>query len=447
MPAKILVGTQWGDEGKGKVADNKTGTVDAVVRYQGGNNTGKTVVNEYGKTVLHTVPSGIFRGKICVIERGVVIHPPSLVAEMDDLIGRGVSLDTLKISPFAHLVMPWHIVKDRGNENGQGTRIGTTGRGIGPCYQEKMGRKHAIRVAHLLDGGAFLTKLEEVYKAKQAKLKHFEGFPSFEEVKDSYLAGRERILPYIADTFKITRDLLARRKMLMLEGAQAILLDVDYGTYEFVTSSNTGSAAAVLYTGIPYGEIVSIIGVLKAYDTRVGFGPFPTEYGGNISEKWCNDPSNIRVTEELRFPEVSSASYDEFLRGMALRRFGNEYGASTGRPRRCGRLDLPLLRYSVDVLHATELALTKLDVLGMMERIEVCVGYEGVSEVGAFEFLDLHKQKPIYEEIDGWGPLGKMESREDLPPGAQKVIDMIEKYTDTPVTFISTGPERNQFVL
>lgn len=418
MPAEIIVGTQWGDEGKGKIDDAKSKSVDAGVRYQGGNNTGRTVVNEYGETAMHLVPVSIFYGKISIIERGVAIHPPSLVEEMEALEKLGLSLETLKISPFAHLVMPWHIVKDRGKESSaksEGTKIGTTGRGIGPCYQDKMGRAQAIRVADLLDLEHFLNKLSEIYHSKSAKLRHYDEFSPLEEIKDSYLRARDRILPLIADTGRIILDLLRQRKMILLGGAQAYLLDVDHGTYPFVTSSSTGSTAELMYTGIHPREVSAIHGVVKAYNTRVGEGPFPTEIKGEEGER--------------------------------LRKLGKEYGTTTGRPRRCGWLDLPLLRYSIHGLHATDIALTKLDVLGQMKRIKICVGYRGLSEIGAFEFLNLGSQIPVYEEFEGgWGELRGIERREDLPRPAQKIIEMIEEFTGVPIPFISTGAERGQYI-
>lgn len=414
MPAKILVGTQWGDEGKGKIAHVESADADATIRYQGGNNTGRTVQDEHWKLVLHTIPTGIIHNKIAIIERGLVIHPPSLVVEMDALKELGIGLDTLKISPFAHIVGPWHILKDQGSEaGGDGTRIGTTGQGIGPCYQDKMGRKFAIRVSDLIDKAHFLEKLGNVYRAKSEKLRHYGGLSPFEEVRDSYLAARERIVPYIADTGKIIQELLGKRKNILLEGAQAYLLDVDHGTYPYVTSSSTGSVAGLMYTGVPFDEVVSILGVVKAYVTRVGRGPFPTKLIGKEQE--------------------------------TLRSLGNEYGSTTGRPRDCGWLDLPLLRYAVNGLHATELALTKLDVLGHMRRIKVCTGYEDVSDVGAFEFLDLESQVPIYEEIDV-EPLGEADRIFDLPAWAQRVIALIEEHTEIPVAFVSNGPERNQYL-
>lgn len=416
MPVIISAGAQWGDEGKGKVADVDSANADVVVRYQGGNNTGRTVVNEYGKEVLHIVPTGIFREKICIIEKGVALHPPSFIAEIESLRRRGVPLDNLKISYFAHLVMPWHIVKDRGKERSgrEGKKIGTTGQGIGPCYQDKMGRSQAIRVADMLDARHFAEKIQEIYHQKSAKLSHYGELPPIDEVMYAYMEARELIVPFVTDTWKIIKDFLRRRLYILLEGAQAILLDVDHGTYPHVTSSSTGSTAALMYTGISPDEVEVIKGVAKAYVTRVGEGPFPTEIHGG--------------------------------EGDLLREEGHEYGSTTGRPRRCGWLDLPLLRYATEVLHATELALTKLDVVGKMHRIKVCTGYRGVSEIGAIEFLNLESQEPEYIEMEGWGELGNPECRDDLPENARRIINMVEDYTGIPVTFISTGPERSQYV-
>lgn len=449
MPGIVVVGAQWGDEGKGKIVDVITPSVQIVVRYQGGNNTGHTVVNERGKFVLHTVPVGVFHEKTSIIERGVVVHPSSLVAEIDELENRGISVDKLlKINPFAHLVMPWHILKDLGTEaSGTELKIGTTGKGIGPCYQEKMGRRHAIRVADLLNKSHFAARLEEVYNLKRRKLAHYTELPSLEEIRAEYLWARERILPFIADTGKIIRSILDKDGKVLFEGAQAFRLDVDHGTYPYTTSSNTTAAAAVMYTGIHPREVRMILGVVKALETRVGKGPFPTEFGGRESEIWCNDPLTTKEREDRNYPDVSTDEPNEFKRGIAMRRLANEYGATTGRARRCGRLDLPLLRYSLQELNADEIALTKLDLMGLCSEVQICTAYQGVgSDIDIFDYEKLGEQMPLYSEMESWGELNNVACRRDLPERAQEVLGLIERFTGRPITFVSTGPEPNQII-
>lgn len=451
MPAIAVIGMRWGDEGKGKVVDALSEKTDAGIRYQGGNNAGHTVVDEYGKKVLHSIPVSIIHGKLGIMSWGMAIDPLSLVMEMDELIKQGVDLNNLKISPLIHLVMPWHITEDRyKHKEGsmqRNTRIGTTGMGIGPCYQDKAGRSEALRMADLLDLNRFVTKLEKIYMSKSAKLKHYPGFPPLEEIRKKYIEAREMILPYLADTQKIVQNLLEKGASILLEGAQGQLLDIDTGTYPYVTSSSTISAAASLYTGIPMRDIVSILGVIKAYDTRVGYGPFPTELGGVISEEWCNDPDVTKELEEKLYPDVSLLEKDEFLQGVALRRIGKEYGAVTKRPRRCGFLDLPLLKYSNKFIHATHLALTKIDVLTKAKRVKVCTAYRGIgSEINVFDFLKLRTQRPEFEEMDGWEAIGNVKSRQDLPAETQRFIEKIERFIGIPINFISTGPERHQYI-
>src|SRR3989338_1017332 len=365
MAVTIVVGTQWGDEGKGKIVDMLAQEADVVVRFNGGNNAGHTIIDpERGKFALHLVPAGIFNpNTLCLIGRGVVVHPPTLLEEMRELESKGVSLKNLKISPFAHLIMPWHLVEDAAGE--KGLKIGTTLRGIGPCYQDKAGRWRAIQVGDMLVQKHFLEALEKIYALKKKELSakygnpkasgaraSQSGLPSLEKIKKQYLEAREIIFKHIDDTDKIIKQALARKKHVLLEGAQGALLDIDYGTYPFVTSSNTTSIAACFLTGINPKEVTRIIGLVKAYPTRVGTGPFPTKLPQKEDEK--------------------------------LRQFGKEFGATTGRPRMCGWMDLPLLKYAADVNHLTEIALTKMDILGLMPEIKVCVSYKGVgSEIGA----------------------------------------------------------------
>jgi len=428
MAVTIVVGTQWGDEGKGKIVDMLAQEADVVVRFNGGNNAGHTIIDpERGKFALHLVPAGIFNpNTLCLVGRGVVVHPPTLLEEMKELESKGVSLKNLKISPFAHLIMPWHLVEDAAGE--KGLKIGTTLRGIGPCYQDKAGRWRAIQVGDMLVQKHFLEALEKIYALKKKELSakygnpkasgtrtSQSGLPSLEKIKKQYLEVREIIFKHIDDTDKIIKQALARKKHVLLEGAQGALLDIDYGTYPFVTSSNTTSIAACFLTGINPKEVTRIIGLVKAYPTRVGTGPFPTKLPQKEDEK--------------------------------LRQFGKEFGATTGRPRMCGWLDLPLLKYAADVNHLTEIALTKMDILGLMPEIKVCVGYKGVgSEIGARDFFNLSKMKPVYKTFSGWGNLEGCRFKDELPKEALRYILTIEKFVKVPIRYISIGAERKDII-
>ena len=421
MPATIVVGLQWGDEGKGKIVDMLANSgFHAVVRFGGGNNAGHTIHNEHGRFALHLVPAGIFNpDTLNIIERGVVVHPTSLIKEMDELLEKNVSLSKLKISPFAHMVMPWHIAEDRGREiagttsSGSLTHIGTTLRGIGPCYQDKAGRWQAFRVGDLINRQTFLEKLEKVYISKALALQaaHGVALPSLEDVKREYLEASERIVPHIADTSSLIRKALYYGKNVLCEGAQGTLLDVDFGSYPYVTSSNTTSIAACMLTGINPSDVSRIIGVAKAYVTRVGAGPFPTRMD--------------RETEEQ------------------IREFGKEYGATTGRPRLCGWLDLPLLHYACDINHITEIALTKMDVLGFLDPVKICTHYKE----GTVDMFSLSDMTPVLgSEIHGWGALGECRERSKLPDTARQYIERIEAATATRVRTISIGQERNETI-
>ena len=428
MAVTIVVGTQWGDEGKGKIVDMLAQEADVVVRFNGGNNAGHTIIDpERGKFALHLVPAGIFNpNTLCLVGRGVVVHPPTLLEEMKELESKGVSLKNLKISPFAHLIMPWHLVEDAAGE--KGLKIGTTLRGIGPCYQDKAGRWRAIQVGDMLVQKHFLEALEKIYALKKKELSakygnpkasgaraSQSGLPSLEKIKKQYLEAREIIFKHIDDTDKIVKQALARKKHVLLEGAQGALLDIDYGTYPFVTSSNTTSIAACFLTGINPKEVTRIIGLVKAYPTRVGTGPFPTKL-------------NVKDDEKLR-------------------ELGKEFGATTGRPRMCGWLDLPLLKYAAEVNHLTEIALTKMDILGLMPEIKICVGYKGVgAEVGAREFFNLSKMKPVYKTFSGWGNLEGCRFKDELPKEALRYISAIEKFVKVPIRYISIGAERKDII-
>lgn len=421
MSVTIVVGAQWGDEGKGKIVDVLAQSADMVVRYNGGNNAGHSIMNEFGDFVLHLIPAGIFNPETyCVIERGVVIHLPSLVDEMTALQERGISLKRLAISPDSHLVMPWHIAEDHSSESNWS--IGTTLRGIGPCYRDKVGRWQALRAGDLLDKTDFLKKLDAIYTQKQHELiarfpSNKNELPIFGDMCQWYSHAIEKIVPYIRDTSVLIRQSIARKKQILLEGAQGTLLDVDYGTYPYVTSSNTTSMAACLLTGISPRDVERIIGVAKAYITRVGKGPFPTEIKGKLEHDF-------------------------------LREAGREYGATTGRPRRCGWLDIPLLRYAAEVNHLTEIALTKLDILGMLGHIKVCTAYQNTEPLlGSMDIRTLQNKKLKYQDTyDGWGDLHGIQFRDELPMQAGVYIKAIEEYVGVPVRYISIGGKRKEII-
>ncbi|HEV7965486.1 MAG TPA: adenylosuccinate synthase, partial [Actinoplanes sp.] len=377
MPAIVLIGAQWGDEGKGKVTDLLGERVDYVVRYQGGNNAGHTVITPDGqKYALHLLPSGVLTpGCIPVIGNGVVVDPKVLITELDGLAARGVDASKLLISTDAHLIMPHHRALDRVVERYLGSsRIGTTGRGIGPAYGDKVGRM-GIRVQDLLDPGIFRKKLELVLREKNQILFKVYNRKAIDvdAVVDEYLGYAERLRPFIADTRLVLGKALEAGRTVLLEGAQATLLDVDHGTYPFVTSSNPTAGGACVGSGIPPTRISQVIGVIKAYTTRVGSGPFPTEL------------------------------FDE--NGQHLLKIGGEYGTTTGRERRCGWFDAVVGRYAARVNGITDFVVTKLDVLSGLDRVPICVAYEidgeRVDEMPMTQTA-FHHAKPIYEELPGW---------------------------------------------
>jgi adenylosuccinate synthase len=423
MPAIVLIGAQWGDEGKGKVTDLLGERVDYVVRYQGGNNAGHTVILPDGrKFALHLMPSGVLTAACTpVIGNGVVIDPKVLLAEMDGLAERGVSYERLLISADAHLIMPHHRALDRVVERYLGSaRIGTTGRGIGPAYGDKVARV-GVRVQDLLDPGILRQKLDLVLREKNQIL--FKVYNrkaiDLEAVVDEYLGYADRLRPYIADTQLALAKALEGGATVLLEGAQATLLDVDHGTYPFVTSSNPTSGGACVGSGIPPTRITQVIGVIKAYTTRVGSGPFPTEL------------------------------FDD--NGTHLRKIGVEYGTTTGRERRCGWFDAVVARYSARINGITDLVVTKLDVLSGLEKVPICVGYE-VDGVRVDDMpmtqTAFHHAKPIYEELDGWWEdISKARTMEELPDNAKRYVERIEELAGARVSVVGVGPGREENVL
>ena len=422
MTAIVLLGAQWGDEGKGKATDLLGDRVDYVVRYQGGNNAGHTVVTGDQKYALHLLPSGILSPNVIpVIGNGVVIDPAVLLKEISDLNKRGINTSKLKISTNAHLITPYHRTIDKVSERFLGkSKIGTTGRGIGPAYADKINRI-GIRVQDLFDPSILKQKVEAALHDKnQILIKVFnrKGI-TVDEVLNEYLGYTEVLKPYVTDTSLLLDQALKAGKVVLLEGSQGTLLDVDHGTYPFVTSSNPTAGGASTGSGIGPTKITRVIGILKAYTTRVGSGPFPTEL------------------------------FDED--GETLRKIGGEVGVTTGRNRRCGWFDAPIARYAVRVNGLTDFFLTKLDVLTGWEKIPVCVAYEidgvRVEELPASQ-SDFHHAKPIYEYLPGWKEnISKVKSVGDLPKNAQGYVKFLEKVSGAQISAIGVGPGRNETVV
>jgi adenylosuccinate synthase len=422
MTAIVLLGAQWGDEGKGKATDLLGDRVDYVVRYQGGNNAGHTVVIGDQKYALHLLPSGILSPNVIpVIGNGVVIDPAVLLKEISDLNERGINTSKLKISTNAHLITPYHRTIDKVSERFLGkSKIGTTGRGIGPAYADKINRI-GIRVQDLFDQSILKQKIEAALHDKNqilVKVFNRKGI-TVEEVIDEYLGYAEILKPYVTDTSLLLDKALQQGKVVLLEGSQGTLLDVDHGTYPFVTSSNPTAGGASTGSGIGPTKITRVIGILKAYTTRVGSGPFPTEL------------------------------FDED--GEALRKIGGEVGVTTGRNRRCGWFDAPIARYAVRVNGLTDFFLTKLDVLTGWEKIPVCVAYEidgvRVEELPASQ-SDFHHAKPIYEYLPGWKEnISNAKSVADLPKNAQEYVKFLEKVSGVQISAIGVGPGRDETIV
>jgi adenylosuccinate synthase len=421
MPATILVGTQWGDEGKGKATDLLADHMDLVVRYQGGNNAGHTV-RVAGETFkLHLIPSGILYPHITpVIADGVVVDPRVLLEEMDGLAARGVDVSRLLVSANAHLIMPYHLELDRVTERYLGRqRLGTTRRGIGPAYADKAARI-GLRVQDLTDEKIFRQKLEVALKEKNAVLaKVYNRLPlDAQDIAGGYLGFGERLAPHIADTSSVIHRALVDGKGVLLEGAQGTLLDLDHGTYPFVTSSNPVAGGALVGSGIGPKEVDRVIGVTKAYVTRVGSGPFPTEDRGEAGER--------------------------------IRERGQEFGTTTGRPRRCGWFDAVLLRYAARINGLTELFVTKLDVLSGLPSVKVCTAYRFEGET--YEDFPphqtiVHKAEPLFEDVEGWTEdLGDARSPDELPPAARKYVERLSDLGGVPVLTVSVGPSREETV-
>jgi len=421
MPATVIVGAQWGDEGKGKIVDLLALDSDVVCRYQGGPNAGHTIVLGGETFALHHIPSGILSGKLCVVGAGCVVDPELLVAELDELEGRGIPTESVRVSGNAHLIMPWHVAIDSASERRLGRlQIGTTRRGIGPAYADKAARI-GIRVQDILDPKILRQKFETALAEKNVVLERVHGVAPLEveELAERMEAHAVRLRPYVADTSLLVDQALRNGKRVLLEGAQGTLLDLDHGTYPFVTSSSPIAGAATTGVGIGPTRIDRVLGVAKAYVTRVGEGPFPTEIEG---------PEQARVRE-----------------------LGAEYGTTTGRERRCGWLDLVALRFAVRVNGMTSLALTKIDVLSAFGELPVCVRYRLPDGSETEEFpahqSDFHHAEPVYETLAGWGePLDRAESMDALPAAARAYVAFVEAELGIEVSLISVGAERERVV-
>jgi adenylosuccinate synthase len=419
----VVIGTQWGDEGKGKIVDWLTDRAQGVVRFQGGHNAGHTLVIAGKKTVLHLIPSGILRGSVhCYIGNGVVLSPEALVHEMDELEAAGVQVAAqMRISEACPLILPYHVAIDQAREAAKGEqKIGTTGRGIGPAYEDKVARR-AIRLQDLFKPVRFAEKLQELLDYHNFLLEKFYKQPKveFQKTLDQALALAPRIAPLVADVPRALYDANRTGKNLLFEGAQGSLLDIDHGTYPYVTSSNCVSGAAAAGAGIGPMHLHYVLGITKAYSTRVGGGPFPTELSDVIGER--------------------------------LRQRGQEFGATTGRPRRTGWFDAAALKRSIQLNGVSGLCITKLDVLDGAEALKICVGYEidgrmsDILPVGAEE---LERCVPVYDEIAGWqeSTVG-VKTYEGLPKAARKYLRRIEELCAVPVDIISTGPDRDETIV
>ena len=419
MSGTVVVGTQWGDEGKGKITDFLSEDAHVIARFSGGNNAGHTIQFGGETYKLHLVPSGIFYDdKLSIIGNGVVVDPLSLIKELDGLLARGISVDNLRISNRAQVILPYHITQDELEEEARGdNKIGTTKRGIGPSYVDKV-QRIGIRMADLVDDKVFRQRLEENLKLKNHMLKALydhEGF-TFDEIYESYKAAAERLAPYVCDTAKLLDDAFTDGQNVLFEGAQGVMLDVDHGTYPFVTSSNPVAGNVTVGCGVGPSHVKNVVGVCKAYTSRVGDGPFPTEL------------------------------FDED--GHHIREIGREYGTTTGRPRRIGWFDSVVVRHSRRVSGITDLSLNSIDVMSGLKTVKICTAYEldgvEITEYPA-TLEDLQRAKPIYKEMPGWSEdITGVKTLEELPENAYNYLREIEKLCGVKASIFSVGPDRNQ---
>jgi adenylosuccinate synthase len=418
-----VVGTQWGDEGKGKIVDLLAKYADIVVRFQGGNNAGHTMVIGDEQFICHLIPSGILQEKLCLIGNGVVVDPEVLLEELDNLSSRGVKVgaDRLKISERAHLIMPYHKQIDRARETFKGDKkIGTTGRGIGPAYEDKATRR-GIRFVDLLDQEGFREKVNTILDEKNFYLKNYLSTKTLDgsHIIEEYEAYAKRLAPHVANISIVIDSAIKKGQQVLFEGAQGTHLDIDHGTYPFVTSSNTLAGNACCGAGIGPGAVTDVIGIVKAYTTRVGKGPFPAELFDEIGER--------------------------------IQKKGAEFGATTGRRRRCGWLDTVLLRDSVRLNGLTSLTVTKLDVLGGVDSLKICTAYEYKGEIlndFPASLRVLEGCKPIYEALPGWTEdISSVKTMQDLPRNVKNYLKRIEELTETPIHIVSVGAERTQTIV
>ena len=422
MASVIIVGTQWGDEGKGKIVDYLADKCEYVVRSQGGSNAGHTVVVDNVKYKLRLLPSGILhKDKVCVIGNGVVIEPKVFLSEIDELIAKKVNISNLKISNRAHVLMPYHKILDALQEEDLGeNKIGTTKNGIGPCYIDKASRL-GIRICDLMDKDEFARKLKFNVELKNKLLKKLYNHEeiNYEELLEEYLGYAERLKPYVADTAQILNDAIKSKKNILFEGAQATMLDLDHGTYPFVTSSYPSAAGACSGSGVGPRKIDHVIGVVKAYSTRVGEGPFPSELFDDI--------------------------------GQFIRDKGGEYGTVTGRPRRCGWLDACVLRYASYINGLDSIAITRLDILDELDKIKICVGYKYNNEILTWYPANLNilsKVEPVYEEFEGWKTdTSSIREYDKLPENAKKYLKRLSELVDTEISIVSVGAGRDQTII
>ncbi len=417
----IIVGTQWGDEGKGKIIDILSSDVDCIVRYQGGNNAGHTVVVNGKEYIFHLIPSGILHeNKICYIGNGVVVDPAILLEEIKGLFLSGINIESrLKISSLAHVILPYHKILDKLRETKRKHKIGTTGRGIGPCYSDKINRC-GIRMIDILNPRVFKDKLKDNLKEKNEILKkvyNHRGF-SFDKTYEEYLSYGRSFRKYIVNTSLLLNQAIDDKKDILFEGAQGTFLDIDFGTYPFVTSSSTISGGACIGTGVSPVKMDKVVGVAKAYTTRVGEGPFVTEFQGG---------------------------FQEFIRNK-----GNEFGSTTGRPRRCGWLDIVMVKEAILLNGITELAVMKLDVLDGLKAVSICIGYKYKSSI-LHEFPHdlevMNKVSPVYKEMPGWqAPVGVIREYKDLPLNARDYLLRVQDTLKAKVTVISIGSAREETI-
>lgn len=418
-----IIGTQWGDEGKGKIVDLLAEHADMVVRFQGGNNAGHTMVVKGEQIISHLIPSGILQRKTCLIGNGLVVDPGVLLEEIDYLVAKGIACgpEELKISERAQIIMPYHKLIDNGRETMKGDKkIGTTGRGIGPAYEDKATRR-GIRFADLIDPESFVEKLEAILPEKIFYLEKFLSVPSvdMDSIVKEYSAYAKRLAPYVANVSVELEDGVKSGKQVLFEGAQGTHLDIDHGTYPFVTSSNTVSGNACCGAGVGPKDISGVIGIVKAYTTRVGAGPFPSELFDDIGDQ--------------------------------IQSKGAEFGATTGRKRRCGWLDTVLLRNAARLNGLTGMVITKLDVLGGLESIDICTAYDYKGQrIEAFpaNLKILAECKPICETLPGWPEdISQIKSYEDLPPNAKRYLERIQELVGVPIPIVSVGPGREETIV